>query len=708
MSSAILTVLMPTYNRESTIAQAIDSVLMQKTQFEFELIIIDDKSTDRSLKIAQHYQQRYPQKIKILTHAKNQGCLSATLKGYEHTKTEYFCVLDPDDYWISENKLQNAVDFLEANRNFTLYISNTYLEENKTRTPYFTLSKKETFEFKTLHKAIYGHTSGVVFRNVIFKHGVPKELYSHIGTKNERHFEGDSFRNLVHLSKGKAHCVNDIESVYRITSDGIWTRCNKFQQNILNAGFFLSMFTYFGHTQPDFFLDKCFNFLKLNFALLDEPHVNKDLSDFCTVLAEYLKHHRSFFANTHTLNNPIIFYMPSRIVGGYEFFFMKLASFLANKLELNVHYIDYDDGFVKKQLSETQTNVKFLTHSNNNSQLDLNNPVNLIAPITLLSEIPTLNHPHSKPLFWCAHPRSLTWLEHRSGLPNKQLTYFLNKASAADSVCFMDWACWDSSKSTSRTHFKEVYLPVFTDEKASVPLNDTIALVHETDINIGWLGRLDSDKIFSLINVLDNFYYLNSGEKKKNIHIIGDGDSKHLIDVKKYADKINLIFKSTLINHTLYQYLLENVDVLFSMGISSLEAASLKIPSVLTCLTDRSTNTDIFLWVFNSKKYTLGYGSEQLNRADLQTISFGQIIDEIYIQNIKKQRGLESYDYFTKNHHIESVVVKLIKIILNANHPGLLQTSGYSKILNKFYMRPMRFARRLLAFCKRKYRGYRT
>jgi len=307
MNQYKITVLMPCYNKGGYIAHAIESVLMQEANFNFELIIIDDKSTDQSLKIAQDYQSRYPNIIRIITNEKNEGCLSTTLKGYEQLKTEYFCVLDPDDYWIRKNKLQNAINFLDKNNDFTMYVSNTYREERDVRTPYFVIFKNRDCDFGHLEELVWGHTSGVVFRNVIFKHGVPKDLYQQIKTKNEQCFEGDSFRNIIHLKEGKAHCVNTIESVYRITGDGIWTSYSKFQQNALNARFFLAMFVYFGDIKLVFFLIKCLIFCKKNLEVLEEvlkdildKKENEQISseallDFHEILAQCLKNQNTLF-----------------------------------------------------------------------------------------------------------------------------------------------------------------------------------------------------------------------------------------------------------------------------------------------------------------------------------------------------------------------------------------------------------------------------
>ena len=305
-----VTVLMPCYNKGGYIAHAIESVLMQETDFNFELIIIDDKSTDQSLKIVQNYQSRYSNIIRIIINEKNEGCLSTTLKGYEQLKTEYFCVLDPDDYWIRKNKLQNAINFLDKNSDFSMYVSNTYIENGNNRTPYFTILKNRNCDFEHLEDLMWGHTSGVMFRNVIFKHGVPKNLYQQIKTKNEQCFEGDSFRNIIHLKEGKAHCINTIESVYRITGDGIWTSYSKFQQNALNARFFITMFLYFDNIHPEFFLTKCLTFCKHNLEVIKDVSNQKDnkaistdaLSDFHEILAQCLKDQSTFLPDSGKLH----------------------------------------------------------------------------------------------------------------------------------------------------------------------------------------------------------------------------------------------------------------------------------------------------------------------------------------------------------------------------------------------------------------------
>lgn len=121
MSSKILvSVLMPTYNHERFIAKSIESALAQKTDFDFEILIHDDCSTDGTLKIAEDYARRFPCKIRLFTEKQNQGLLKSYKKLIESSSGKYLAVLESDDFWTDKGKLQKQVDFLEANADYGL------------------------------------------------------------------------------------------------------------------------------------------------------------------------------------------------------------------------------------------------------------------------------------------------------------------------------------------------------------------------------------------------------------------------------------------------------------------------------------------------------------------------------------------------------------------------------------------------------------
>ena len=116
-----LTVVTTTYNQEKYIGQAIDGMLMQKTSFPFQIVISNDSSTDRTGDILKEYEEKYPDKIKIINNEKNLGAMGNFINTLSNIKdTEYVALCDGDDFWTDENKLQKQVDFLDNNKEFNI------------------------------------------------------------------------------------------------------------------------------------------------------------------------------------------------------------------------------------------------------------------------------------------------------------------------------------------------------------------------------------------------------------------------------------------------------------------------------------------------------------------------------------------------------------------------------------------------------------
>lgn len=117
---------MITYNHEPYIAQAVECVINQKTNFPFELVIGEDCSTDKTQAIVLDYQQKYSGIIKVITSEKNVGMLSNSLRTTMACTGKYIAYCEGDDYWHNPNKLQMQVDFLEANPDYGMIHSNMH------------------------------------------------------------------------------------------------------------------------------------------------------------------------------------------------------------------------------------------------------------------------------------------------------------------------------------------------------------------------------------------------------------------------------------------------------------------------------------------------------------------------------------------------------------------------------------------------------
>lgn len=108
---------MLTFNHEKYIKQALDSILMQKVNFRYEIVVGDDCSSDETQNILKSYAQKHPDKFVPLLRQRNIGATNNYFDVIKHCKGKYIAFLEGDDFWTDENKLQIQIDFLEFNKN---------------------------------------------------------------------------------------------------------------------------------------------------------------------------------------------------------------------------------------------------------------------------------------------------------------------------------------------------------------------------------------------------------------------------------------------------------------------------------------------------------------------------------------------------------------------------------------------------------------
>ncbi len=108
------------YNHESYIADAIESALMQQTDFPFEIVVGEDCSSDRTREIVVDFQKKYPDKITAVLHDQNKGPRANYREVFSRTTGKYIANLDGDDYWTSPDKLQLQADYLDSHEDASM------------------------------------------------------------------------------------------------------------------------------------------------------------------------------------------------------------------------------------------------------------------------------------------------------------------------------------------------------------------------------------------------------------------------------------------------------------------------------------------------------------------------------------------------------------------------------------------------------------
>lgn len=224
-----VTVRVDTYNHEKYIKQCLDSILMQKTNFPFKILVHDDASSDNTTEIVQEYARTYPKVVHAICDKENlysQGgtVLIEALK--PHIEGKYMAFCEGDDYWVDENKLQNQYDALEKHNDCTIAYCRVQFVDidgniiNKTAPPLNinigeSISLKEFCNIEFAQQMWCFHTSSFFMRTEYYQEYID-EKKQELGLFPY----GDITWQLFYLSKGKGYFVNKIQSCYRTFSGG--------------------------------------------------------------------------------------------------------------------------------------------------------------------------------------------------------------------------------------------------------------------------------------------------------------------------------------------------------------------------------------------------------------------------------------------------------------------------------------------------------
>jgi len=229
---------MITFRQELYIRQAIEGVLMQETNFDFELVIADDCSPDSTPEIVESIIKNHPKgdKIKYFRHKENIGMQPNAMFAYNQCHGKYIALCEGDDYWTDPFKLQKQVDFLENNLQYVLCFHEVnILKPNGEIVDDFLTKVPENYEtIETLARlGNYIHTPSVVFRNIIKE--FPFEFaFTPIG---------DYFLYLMLAEHGRLKLIEEKMAIYRF-GVGVFSGSSDLQFVKSNHTLFVCLLSY--------------------------------------------------------------------------------------------------------------------------------------------------------------------------------------------------------------------------------------------------------------------------------------------------------------------------------------------------------------------------------------------------------------------------------------------------------------------------------
>lgn len=214
-----VSVIIPCYNFENYIRQCVDSVISQITNFEFEVIVGDDLSSDNSALILNEYKGR----ISYYVNGKNLGLAKNTRKLVEMSNGQYITYIDGDDFYTDPYKLQKQVDFLDSNPDYVMHSTGyTYSDKDGNTQLHLVPLMSEITSQDLLNSNYVGFIR--MFRNIP---GVVSEWMDEI----EFHDWAMNFEISLY---GKIKCEDWIGGAYRLLGDGLITGLSDEQINQQN------------------------------------------------------------------------------------------------------------------------------------------------------------------------------------------------------------------------------------------------------------------------------------------------------------------------------------------------------------------------------------------------------------------------------------------------------------------------------------------
>ena len=211
-----VSVAMMTYNQAAYIGQAMDSVLMQECDFEFECIVCDDRSTDGTPEILQEYQRSHPDRVRLVLREENVGSQRNLAGLLAECTGQYMAYLEGDDFWTSPHKLQRQVDFMDANPGCAVcFHDKDVLNEGSQPTVVTPMVRPPARSgIEDLLRGNYITACTVMYRRGLIDR-LP-EWWADV-------WIGDLTLHVLHAQHGWIGYIDEIMATYRVHGGGLWS-----------------------------------------------------------------------------------------------------------------------------------------------------------------------------------------------------------------------------------------------------------------------------------------------------------------------------------------------------------------------------------------------------------------------------------------------------------------------------------------------------
>jgi hypothetical protein len=283
----LVSVVLRTYDHAPFIAQAIESVLIQRTGFPFELVVGEDCSSDGTRAIVEGYGSRYPEIVRPVLPERNVGHGEMLRRALAATRGELIAYLDGDDYWTSRDKLAKQVDFLRANPECHDCFHDVSLVYDEAGVPSGTVTPRlaeEHFEIEQILMECFVPAPAMMFRRSVFEELDPEA------------FDSAWLDWLIHVqaaTHGPLGYLPEALAAYRVHQGGMFSALDRVSQLEEDGRFYARLLP----RLPDqrVLIKRCLAHRKAQLAVerLEVPF------EACVVLADPRREFRPYFNGRH-------------------------------------------------------------------------------------------------------------------------------------------------------------------------------------------------------------------------------------------------------------------------------------------------------------------------------------------------------------------------------------------------------------------------
>tara|TARA_Y100000385_G_scaffold288745_1_gene356158 strand:+ start:6111 stop:7106 length:996 start_codon:yes stop_codon:yes gene_type:complete len=270
----LVTIKVVTYNHENYIQECLESLVNQKTDFDFEVLIAEDESSDTTRQICINFAEKYPNRIRLLLNSrennipikgKPSGTFNSVYANFS-ARGKYLTTIEGDDYWLDMQSLQKRVDFLENNSEFVACFHNTKVVNQQSLDEHlvFKLNEDKTIKFDDLLK-VWIPTVSFLYRH---------KLINLFDEDMKNIVCGDLILRGKLAEFGAAKYLHNIQpAVYRVHKGGVFSSQSLDVRNKLAIEGLQYLLNYYKIKNTNFEIKKSVSYLYLSYFV---AHLKRD------------------------------------------------------------------------------------------------------------------------------------------------------------------------------------------------------------------------------------------------------------------------------------------------------------------------------------------------------------------------------------------------------------------------------------------------